>query len=343
MTDAQLNLEEKVRELLNTGGWPAVETFLGGFQFDDLTVAQREHWYRFRAICAFRTGDRELALSRYFDAVANFPENAQILFGLGQELEYQGRIDEALAYFGAARFPKVPGKWSMVIIRYCYLWGRPDQGFDHLNPLLDSIYGGRIIDDHYLYTRQYPFFGVLWRNVLALSWQQGGNALREARGILEDMAPNLVDHDLGYLFQETDALLSGDFGPIIANLEAALANPPQGPMGLTAMRLAVLRARTLDPSEGRALVESVTLTENDFPWIEDVRTMALAELMGREGRAQDEAELLARFRERMPLLFEPEHLVGFNLLDYNEKLRKDYLERRRRGPEVDEAPKTADA
>ena len=65
MIDAQLNIEQKIGELLNAGGWPAVEDFLGGFGYDDLTVAQREHWYQYRAVTAYRIGDRDLALSRY--------------------------------------------------------------------------------------------------------------------------------------------------------------------------------------------------------------------------------------------------------------------------------------
>ena len=335
MIDAQLNIEQKIGELLNAGGWPAVEDFLGGFGYDDLTVAQREHWYQYRAVTAYRIGDRDLALSRYYEAVANCSENAQVFFGLGQELEHRGQIDEALAYFDAACFPKLPGHWSMVMIRYCYLWGRPDRGFDHLNPILAAVYQGRVIDDHYLHSQQLPFFGNLWRNVLTFSWQQGDGALSGARNILENMATDLVDQDLSYLFQETDALISGDFGPIIASLEEMLSRPASGPMGWAAMRMAVLKARTLDPADGRALVEAVALTQNDFPWLEDIRTMALAELMGREGRGAEEEELLARFRERQPLLFEPEHLVAFNLLEYNEKLRKHYIAERQHQPELD--------
>ncbi len=331
MSDAQLDLEAKVGEVLGSGGWPAVEAFLAQLQPAELSDAQRQEWFQFRAISAYQAGDRDQALERYRDAVAHFPDNAQLQFGLGQELEGRGQIDEALAVFAAARFPKVSGKWAMAMVRYCFLWGRPDEGFEHLNPVLHAIYQGRIIDDHFLYTRQYPFFGTLWRTVMALSWQQGGAAPAEARKILGDMAPDLADHDLGYLFEEMNALQSADFGPIITRLEHFLSQQDPGGrvMGLLRMRVAVLRGHSLDPAESRALIEAVPLTQSDFPWVEDVRTLALAELMAREGREADEEALLARFFERQVLLLEPEHLVYFHLLDYNEKLRARYIESKR--------------
>jgi hypothetical protein len=90
------------------------------------------------------------------------------------------------------------------------------------------------------------------------------------------------------------------------------------------MQRAVLRAVTTDLEESHELVDSVTLTDRDFPWLNDIRILAHSAIAHRESDSAREAGLREVFLQRQPLLFEPHHAFDFRLLGYQEQLRPDY-------------------
>jgi hypothetical protein len=94
------------------------------------------------------------------------------------------------------------------------------------------------------------------------------------------------------------------------------------------LRDALHRARETGDAEGRICLEAVEFAPNDFGWLEDFRTLGLAEHAARHGRDNDEATLLAKFRQSQPLLIEPDHAVFFHFLPYQEKLRAAYVDAR---------------
>jgi hypothetical protein len=94
------------------------------------------------------------------------------------------------------------------------------------------------------------------------------------------------------------------------------------PTGYTRMILAVLESRaaaSLDAAQ-RALA-AVELTGQDFPWLEDIRTLAHAEGAHRFGDAALERRHVDAFIARQPLLFEPDIALNFHLLRYQERLK----------------------
>lgn len=75
---------------------------------------------------------------------------------------------------------------------------------------------------------------------------------------------------------------------------------------------------------------SVTVGDADFPWLRDVRTVALAALANALGDSDAENALQRDFVEHQPYLFEPNHAFDFRLLSYQERLKTGYQENRRR-------------
>jgi hypothetical protein len=69
------------------------------------------------------------------------------------------------------------------------------------------------------------------------------------------------------------------------------------------------------------LLEVALLSKQDFPWLPDIRTLALAEVASRFGDAARENEHVEAFLARPPMLFEPDIALNFHLLRYQERLK----------------------
>lgn len=92
--------------------------------------------------------------------------------------------------------------------------------------------------------------------------------------------------------------------------------------GMIRMMIAAIEAREAPTlSHAQQIVTNVDLAPDDFPWLQDVRTLAVADAAHRFGIAEIEQERIATFVERQPLLFEPDIALEFWLLDAQERLK----------------------
>lgn len=78
-------------------------------------------------------------------------------------------------------------------------------------------------------------------------------------------------------------------------------------------------------------ITAVQLKANDFPWLEDVRTILLAKLNHKHARPEEE-KYKGQFLLRQKLLLEPDHAVSFFLLDYQELLKREFQAIRNQSP-----------
>jgi hypothetical protein len=107
-------------------------------------------------------------------------------------------------------------------------------------------------------------------------------------------------------------------------LEEHLASMSGGkiPTGYTRMNIAVIKARTAPTAEAaRQALSEVALSPQDFPWLADLRTLALAHVANRFGDAALENGQVEAFLARQPMLFEPDIALSFHLLRYQERLK----------------------
>jgi hypothetical protein len=73
------------------------------------------------------------------------------------------------------------------------------------------------------------------------------------------------------------------------------------------------------------ILSNVTLSEDDFPWLNDIRNLALAEVAHRLGDSAIEKEYIKTFLLRQSMLFEPDIALNFHLLRYQENLKPEVL------------------
>lgn len=317
---------DRVNELANRlqreGRSGELEAELNAFDRNALSAVELESWWHLYGIAAFQTGNDAEALARFKEGHRLFPRSASMAFSLGQQYIRGGEVDLGFRLFALSAFPHVSREFVLAQARYAYLWNRYDEGRTYLAPFFDAYKRLRILDDHFLYVRGLPFFGRSWSYLAAFSILSGDTTGLTA--MTDEVSKHCHDHDFEALKLEQIAYLDDRPEVEIPALEARLAATPSHglPTGYTRLRLAIARSRA-SPTESDAsrLVRSETLSANDFAWLEDIRTLALAEIAHRFGHATEEQRLIDAFLVKQPMLFEPDIALNFHLLRYQERLK----------------------
>jgi len=317
-------VEELANRLHREKRGSEIESSLQGFDYEGLTGREKESWHHLMGIEAMRRGDADLALKRFREATELFPESQMIRFSLAQEQLNRGNVEQAFRNFELCSFPKIPATWALAKARYAYLWNFPERGMNCIRPIFKAYFDLGIADDHFLYVRGLPFFGQTWNYLVCFAWMKRDYS--EAQQITNDAAAKLADYD----FERQKAFLNcfskSDFTPFAENLRRSIQewSKQNMPTGFQSMQLAGVTAELeSDFPTAEQSIAAVQLRANDFPWLEDVRTILLAKLNHRHGRP-DEEKYKRQFLLKQKLLFEPDHAVSFFLLEYQELLKRDY-------------------
>jgi len=293
-----------------------------------LATGEQEMWYRARGIVEFRTNQRARATEIFEEGVRSFPTSGWLNYGLGQEYEGQGRIDEMAACFRHVRLEQVGSPTVLAMARYYYLWNRFELGQIVIQPIFDRYYQLKGADDMFLYMRGLPMFDESFGYRATFARMAG--KLDHARLELARARSELSDLDVDHHELDLEATKTGKWEPVLADLESRLkALDARTPTGQLRMKRAVLRCRAKG-SVGAALAEldAVHLTPDDHAWLADIRTLARAEQFRRFQLPDREQAALAEFWPRQALLFEPNHAFNFGFLDYQETLKPHYQSHR---------------
>jgi hypothetical protein len=291
-----------------------------------LTPAEQESWWHLYGIVAFQEGRDAEALERFQEASRRFPGSAMIRFSLGQQYVRAQAVEKGFELFRTCRFPEVPREYVFAQTRYAYLWNRYADGLLFIRPFFEAYKQVRILDDHFLYVRGLPFFGRWWATLAAFSILSG--ELEELESVTRYVVKNCHDYDFDYLQEELKAYRDDKPEHLLETIEKRLGDMQKGgfPTGYTRMNIAVVKARTATTLEAaRTLLAGVALSEQDLPWLEDMRTLALAEAAHRLGDPALESDRVDAFLARQPMLFEPDLALSFHLLRYQERLKARVL------------------
>jgi tetratricopeptide (TPR) repeat protein len=293
-----------------------------------LADGEQEMWYRARGIVEFRTNQRARAREIFEEGVRQFPTSGWLNYGLGQEYEAQGRIDEMAACFRHVRLEQVGSPTALAMARYYYLWNRFELGQQSIQPIFDRYYQLKIADDMFLYMRGLPMFDESFGYRATFSRLAG--KLDQARYELARAGAELSDVDVERLGRDLEATKTGNWEAVLADLDSLLPSlSARLPNGQLRMKQAVLRGRSAMMLEA-ALTEldDAQLSSNDHAWLEDVRTLARAELFHRFDMPDREQAALSEFWPRQAMLFEPNHAFNFGFIDYQETLKPHYQSHR---------------
>jgi len=321
-TPEKNRVDELANRLQREGKIADLETELKRIDNPSLTRAERESWWHLHGIVSFNAGRDDEALSRFKEGYERFQDSANLAFSLGQQYIRAGDIESGFRLFKKSSFPRSSREFVLAQTRYAYLWNRYDEGRGFLRPFFDAYKKLKILDDHFLYVRGLPFFGRWWSYLMALSVLSGD--YREVEEATEYAAQNFSDYDFEYLKEELAAHRDDQPDSLLIPLEKRLAETPAGnfPTGYGRMRIAVLKARSaLTMQAAEQLLDLVTLIDRDFPWLQDIRTLAKAEAARRFNCPEVEQEYVSAFLVRQPLLFEPDIALDFYLLRYQEFLK----------------------
>jgi hypothetical protein len=316
--------DELANRLQKEGRIDQLEKELQRYSPGKLGAKDRESYYHLWGIAALQRGDRAIAFDRFKEGQKYCSESAPIRFSLGQEHEARGEIGEMLACFDGCTFPAVSSHHMLVAARYAYLWGHPAKGVAYLKPIADAYFQLGIADDHFVYVRGLPFFGLTWSYLVAFAWMQASYEATDE--FLSRSKATLSDYDFDRLGRFYEAHKRSDYSEYAAELAKDLeTRDARFPSGYQRVQLSALKAvNGIDPDAAVAALQSIELAESDFPWLRDVILLHTARCYWRAGRPDEETVERARFLDRQKLLFEPDHAFGFAFLDYQEELRPVY-------------------
>jgi hypothetical protein len=212
----------------------------------------------------------------------------------------------------------------MVQARYAYLWDRYEDGRLMLRPIFDAYKELKILDDNFLHMRGLPFFGTWWATLAALSILERNTS--ELDEVTDHVVRHCRDYDFEYLKAELIAYRDDRPERMLGHVESIVSKLPTGfPTGYWRMKVAVINCRRAGgQAEAEAILDGVVLTDRDFRWLHDVRTLAKAEIAHRNGQPELEKQRIDEFLKRQGMLFEPDIAISFHLLRYQERLKPGY-------------------
>lgn len=317
-------VDELANALQREGRVGEFERELEKFDKAELSQAELESWWHIYGIAAFRAGRQQEATARFEEAYRRFPKSPHIRFSLGQQYVNARQLDRGFELFRSCVFPEIPCDYVMAQVRYAYLWNRYDDGRLMLRPFFKAFQELKILDDHFLYVRGLPFFGAWWSYLAALSILSGDT--KELESVTEYVSSNCHDYDFEYLKAELVAYRDDKPEVMLPFVEKRLEGArPDFPNGYSFMKRAVLKGRNAaSQGEADALLDSVTLKENDSPWLADIRTLAKAEIARRFSNSEAENKHIDAFMAKQAMLFEPDIALNFHLLRYQEHLKSRF-------------------
>jgi tetratricopeptide (TPR) repeat protein len=328
------SFDEIITPFYETGDWEGLIRTLERIDPQELDEQDAIAWHTGRGTAPEQLGRRDEAVSAYIEGARLHPDSSVLQTVAGRVLEEDGRFDEALQHFRRVRLAEGGGSAVMTAARYCYLWDALDDAIALHAQIFDAFFSLRIVDDTFLYIRRLPFFSRAFAAQAAVLVLSG--RANDASELLRRCEAEL--DELGGSEEEGRLTLEATLGQPAGLLEY-LSRVGEGNdvfAGYARMALATWRARAAgQPAEADRLLQSVTLRENDFPWLEDVRLLASIAAERRAGEVQRDDPRVVKLFGRQGMLLEPEHAFNFGLLDEQEILKERYRDERRRvGPPV---------
>ena len=288
---------------------------------DPLNKKETESWHHLYGICAFQRGEHELASERFKEGLDACPESSQIRFSLAQEYIFLGQPEKAFPLFDDCLFPAVSREFTLAMSRYAYLFSEYERGIKNLNRFFEIYKEVKILDDHFLYVRGLPFFGTAWSHLAAHCVLSGNE--ETLKSVTSDIINCCYDYDFDFLKTELEAILNNDFRKMIEPLHSRQdeIRKYNGSTSYNDFKIALFESFSSKTfQEALDKINSVELSNNDFPWLEDIRTLAKAEAAHRFNH-DGESELIGSFLHNQSMLFEPDHAVSFGLLAYQEVIK----------------------
>ncbi len=324
--------QEKVLEQLkqhqNLSSSEDIKAFEKAFEALDIKKLNDEDLNRYHhlyGICAFRCSDHEVAKERFKKGLQDCPDSAAITFSLAQEYIFLNQPDKAFPLFDKCVYPNVPSSFILTMSRYAYLHGEHDRGIDYLIPIFNHYDELKILDDTFVKMRELPFFEETWGHLAAHCTLYEGSSYID---LLYDMTEHTMevchDYDFDLLKLEMMAAVTKNYDELIEPIKQIRDSRKNDGLstGYEDLKIAIFESFKLKSfDEACERIGRVTLTDNGFPWLKDIRTLAFAEAAYRFDNEDECIWQTRAFLVQQSMLFEPNIALDFGLLGYQEKIK----------------------
>jgi tetratricopeptide (TPR) repeat protein len=320
-------VDRLANELHRSGRARELEEELRRLDYSTLSPVEQESWWHLYGITAFQDRHDGEALRRFQEAYEKFPNSAPIRFSLGQQYVRTGDAERGFRLFRTCVFPQVSREFALAQARYAYLFDRYPDGMVFIQPFFDAYKKLRVLDTTFLWIRGLPFFETAWAYLATFSILSGELSVLEAT--TRWAAENCRDFNSNHLQALLKSCRYDNHEDLLKSREKHLSRRPAAnfPTGYTHMGIAVIHVRSADSLQAaQAILKGVTLSAQDFPWLGDVRTLAMAQAAERFGDRELAREQVGEFLKRQPMLFEPNIAVEFGFLRYQESLKPAVME-----------------
>lgn len=298
-----------------------VEQALLEARAQSLSADELSAWHQAYSAAAMQRGDRAAALQRYQAGLAEFPNDARLRFGLGQELEAAGNVDAACAEFAQTRYPAVPAEYALVIAQYAFLWNRPEAGVTALAPVVRGMLASSVLDTHFLYARGLPSARRLLGFATGLSAQAGNHRLQQLSALIKPHLARLREEADALTDLEIEVALTRQAAPLLAALEQRT----QSATGTQSeYELQLLAWRMLERPTSALREEWSRRATGPLRWAVEA---AAAQRRG-DAPARDEA--LEQIPVEQFVALQVSGVVAHGLLPYWDVLRQPYVAARQR-------------
>lgn len=314
-------IEKILDKYANAGDFNSIIRELDTLDLDTLPASQQEDWFFYRGVSEMRLNNRDKALEIFIKGFEKIPTSQRIAFSIGQEYEQKGDQVNATHYFTKVKYSHQTAEFYNRIMQYFYLWGKYGEGVKMIQSILDTIYELGIIDDTFLHIRELPFFSQIYPVKLVFSYLENGSIDQDEFNKYKDKFGAKEVEQIENLMK---ALVEKEYEPILASKQVILdkVRKDKFPSTFQKIQIALFQNKTEDNLDnGLKRIDEITIGDNDFPWLNDVKTLGKAEIAGRLGDKQKESELLDKYFDAQLLMFEPFISFDFGFVDYQETIK----------------------
>jgi tetratricopeptide (TPR) repeat protein len=294
---------------------------LDNLQPDNLSAEDKENWYFYRGVCEMKLGNRDKAFEIFEIGLKKCPHSQNILFSLGQEYANRSDKENAIRCFSQVKYSHQTSTFFYRIIQYLYLWGNYTDGIKMTQPILEAIFELGIIDDTFLHIRELPFFKHIYPVKIVFSYLSEGKVDRNE---FQKFRSKFRDDDFDQFENLITALVDKNYQPIIESAKRIHESGRKNKIRSTfqELQIAFFENKTENNLEhGLRRIEAIKIDGNNYPWLNDAKTLGKAELYARLGHHQSEQETLDKYFENQILMFDPYISLDFGFVDYQEKIK----------------------
>lgn len=320
-------VEEAVKKYFEQGDIKAALKALEKMNVEKLSEEEQKTWYYNHAVLPLWIGDRETAYKRLREASEKYPDSQKIRFSLGQEYEYHAEKEKMTECFSHTSFPHISAGEVRMESTYFYSWDDIENAYNTERQLIQYYMQLGILDTQFVSMRGFPFFEEVFHDLTALALLK--KDFHDTDVVLSQAVENCTDFDKESLKLEYELIKKGDDDGRYKKLYRKDKLNFYSEQYLD-LKLAVYEAKQKKTyEEAMKRIERVHANPDKVHSVYDLQLLTKGNIALKFDN-EKEPEFRKEFLDRVMALFGPGICLDFSVLEYQETLKQEYQNRRRK-------------